>query len=300
MDIFRLYKDGISACAIARMANRSKQTILYHLKRAGLKIRDSTSVVRVLTDAQERELIKSYRSGRSQQFLHKKFGISTYTVASTLKKHKIKIRGLYAAIHFAPVKLPKPPDVFFYYLLGLLLTDGWVYVRPHSRIFGYGSRDYGNVAFLRNKISPKRKIYRDCNFYRLAVPIDAAYLELLRTWGLCRRKSLILKPTLRLQNMARKSFLQMLVGAIEGDGSVFLTRGRFRQKTGFPTIYLYSTKDFCEYVIGKLGYGRMCKCKSIYRCYWYGAKAVKLAQQLLKCRILKMNRKWNVARAFIK
>ena len=291
------YVCGESACSLAKEFGYSKQSVLEFLRKRDITIRSSKEVVRALSDRGECELVDQYLDGLSINKLHKQLGISLWTVSAILARHGIKTRSLRESVRFADVTTPTSGNEFFYYL-GLLLSDGWIYEREYSILAGLGMRDDIVINFIRDSFSPQRKVYFDGTLYRILLPITAEYRDFLASWGCVRRKSLILQPTEKLLTMVDEEFYQMLVGIIEGDGSVIAST---------KAIQLYSgSREFCSYILTKIGFGQLWvdrrrnkrKKNDSYMCRWSDKQARILASSLLSCKLLKLNRKWDIARSF--
>ena len=301
--ISQLYLSGQTASQIARSLGLTKQTVLYHIRRQGIPVRSSKTVVAALTASKQSALLDEYKAGRSQRQLSIKYGISIYAVGYTLRKLKIPIRSLRQSVGFAEVRLPEPGEPFFYYYIGLMLTDGWIYRRKYSTIAGLGSKDKNVVEYIRDRISPARKIYcsstqafssrrtpadllNKTKFHRIIIPISDIQADMLGTWGVIPRKTLTLTPTPQLRAMSDIDFAQLLVGMIEGDGSVI-------NKNGVVRIYLYSTDAICRWVLDRVGYGCLRHMGSICRCSWTYRQARNLGARLLASPIREMDRKWS-------
>jgi len=290
----QLYLSGESASTIAKQFGLTKQTVLYHLRRGKVNIRKSADVVRALTDTQEEDLVSKYLRGISINELHKEYKISLSTVSDILTKHRIKHRSMLQAVGYHAVLLPDVDTNLFLYFIGLLLTDGWIYIRKNSRTIGFGSKDHMIVKYLADHISPGRKIYTEShdnsNFYRILLPITKEQVNMLNMWGCHQRKSLTLQPTKNLMGLSRAKFMQLLVGLIEGDGSILYNNNVGR-------VYYYSTENFCRFVRNTVGFGTIVKCKTIWRCTWSYRQAHKLVSELLNSEIRILDRKWRNAAA---
>jgi hypothetical protein len=166
-------------------------------------------------------------------------------------------------------------------------------------VAGLGMKDRNVIEFVRNSFSPSRRINYDGKIYRILFPISNNYLDFLTTWGCIKRKSLTLKPTDKLIDMADDQFYQMLVGIIEGDGSIMI-------KTKCIRIYSGSY-EFCRYIVDRIGFGRVCSYSrsdikhpnTSFWCVWSYKQARVLSRLLLNSKIMKMDRKWNVAKKWL-
>ena len=287
--IVSLYYSGLSASEIGRLACRTKQTICHHLKRAGVEVRRA----RKLSNTDEAKIVECYLRGDSQRKLANIYNIDISVIGKTLTEHKVMRRNVLESVNYSLVNLPMVHSPQFYHYIGWMLTDGWIYKRgTGNTTAGLGSKDYVVIEYFRDLLSPNRRIYEDKgNFYRLLMPILPVDEQLLFNWGCVQRKSLILKPTIELLNLSDEGFYQLLVGLIEGDGSVF--RGKKGVRCGKLCIYYYGTKAMCDYIIGRVGSGNISKDGNIYRICWSFNKAEKLAARLMNSKVVVLKRKWD-------
>ena len=301
-----LYSSGLNASEIARSASCTKQTILYHLRKHDVKIRDSNTVVKRLTNTDEKQVIDEYLAGASQRQLGLRHSVNISVITNTLIKNNIGVRGVRESVGYKDVSIPKPIDGdIFYYWLGWMLSDGWIYQRKNNMrniALGLGSVDREIIEFFRDTLSHGRKIY-ECQprgflrgrprvakkFYRLLLPIDENTKQSLALWGLVPRKSLILKPTENLINLDDTNFCQLLVGLIEGDGTIYRHR-----KSGKLVIVYYGTEAMCLYVASKIGFGYVARNREIYATIWNHRNAMKLAKQLSTVKLALLKRKWSM------
>ncbi len=285
-----LYLSGKSTRQISRDLNVSQPKIKYHLTKLNIKIRP---VQKILSIIKETQLCEEYKSGMSINRLHKEYQISLQTVCVILKRNGIVTRTLRESVCFSDVKLPAITSYLFLYWLGWILTDGWIYIHNGQTMCGLGSIDEDIIIFFRDIISPKRKIYIEKQkqgrkrFFRLIFPITNNQTQLLKDWAVVPRKSLILKPSIKIRSISHRQFIQLLTGMIEGDGSVINTKTK--------TIYLYSTYSFCSYVISRLGYGTLTKVRTIWRCNWNGLNGKLLYNEIKKSKYYLLRRKWDKA-----
>ena len=296
--IISRYVAGESACSLAREYGYAKQSVLAFLRKQNIIIRDARDVVRALPKSEIPGLIEQYLNGASLIKLHGQYRISTYTIAGILKRYNVGVRSVRESVDYAEVNLPMSGSEFFYYL-GLMLADGWIYERKYSLVAGLGMKDKNVIEFIRDSFSPNRKVYYDGAIYRIIFPISAEYRDFLASWGCIKRKSLVLKPTKNLDNISPVHFYQMLIGIIEGDGSI-------AAKT--KTIRIYSgSLEFCQYVIQKVGFGRIGISNrrnarnphTSFFCIWTCKQARILSELLLASDIIKLDRKWHIAREWV-
>ena len=219
--------------------------------------------------------------------LGKKYDVYASTIAKILSRHGVDTRDSRESVGYKEVNIPNSDSMLFFYFLGLILTDGWIYERKYSRTIGFGSKDHETVEYLRDHISPGRTIYDDKGFHRLLLPITEDQRLELAGWGVIKQKSLKLAPTDKLKSITDDQFFQLLVGLIEGDGTCFVS-GK-----GFRTIYLYGTKPICEYALRRAGSGHLIKSKTIWRATWTSKAADKLYDRLMQCEHRSMKRKWD-------
>jgi hypothetical protein len=167
-----------------------------------------------------------------------------------------------------------------------MLTDGCIYERKHGITCSLGCKDYNIIKFFRDNISPNRKIYNNKGFYLLSFPITSEQMCELEIWGLVKKKSLILSASEKLRDLPDNYFYQLLVGMIEGDGSVLNT-------TKYRKIYIYGTRNICEFLRDRTKSGIICKNRTIYRNTWGSLQADRLLMMLKKSKYMLLNRKWD-------
>lgn len=181
-----------------------------------------------LSKEQELQLVEEYRKGTPVVKLMAKYGYKTKkSITDKVKKYypdeyenivkeaQLGRRGYTYSLS----ELTSPFDA---YLVGLLLTDG--YVLSDRDGLGLDMTDEDVIAFVANTIGTKYTSYDIENkktHYRVLITIPGISAEAER-FGIIPRKSDIV-PEPRLMEKERKFLPYIIRGIIDGDGSVAKT-----------------------------------------------------------------------------
>jgi DNA-binding CsgD family transcriptional regulator len=85
------YQGGASASSIARSYGVNRDTVVQHLKRAGVSIRIPTGVARKVTDEIADLWAEQYSAGQTAASIAKDWGVTTPTVSKYLRRLGIKV-----------------------------------------------------------------------------------------------------------------------------------------------------------------------------------------------------------------
>ncbi len=317
------YLNGTSAISIAKTFNVTPRTVYVHLKKHNIKMR--TFKATKMFNVPITEILAKFDSGYSVSRLAKEYDYSITGMSHVLKREgKLVIR---------PEDTNRSNWSFLYedrnlflYWLGWMLSDGCVYNnRQNGRSRGWKTyltvtkSDKHILEFFRNIINKDRELWVRNNATRLDLSISKPNVDKLRDYGLVPAKSLILQPTDLLNELSREEFMQMLIGYIEGDGSISIKHIK-RKKYVYPVLSIgisCGSKLWLEWINEKLiSYNYKQRAISSKRtkkkfngelvpeyisCYDYrvaGKEAVMLYDELIQCEHHRLSRKWDKGSAF--
>ena len=308
------YTNGSSSNTIAKNSNVTSMTVLKHLKQCGVQIRtfSATTTFNVPIN----DILNKFDDGMSVSKLAIEYGYSITGMSNLLKRNSRIVL--------------KPEDIstndwsfiesnrqLFLYWLGWMLSDGCIHHRKRdgrSRgITAYLTTiesDKFILEFFRDIINKNQKLKTQHNVSRLDLSMPRKIAIDLEDYGLIPAKSLILKPTEKLNDLSRSEFMQLLVGYIEGDGSVGIKRLKSR-KNVYNTLSIgiaCGSRDWLDWINTRLiefGYKSRAishkvtinkRDSSHNGCYDYrvvGSEAVMLGNELMKCKHHMLDRKWS-------
>lgn len=210
-----------------------------------------------LSNEQELVMIEEYKNGASADTLAEKYGFKTRkSVTDKIKKH---FPDSYEEIFEANRKIKKGYDYkiesiqndFDAYLLGLLLTDGYI---SREKEIGIDLIDEDCIAFLSKSVGKNYKFYNNSSTslgkngrFRLIWSVGRESIEKMQRLGVTPNKTLGLQPPQLTEN--EEEFIPYLVrGLIDGDGSIY------KNGYGAPTVsfscasedFIYWFKDILE------------------------------------------------------
>lgn len=315
-----LYESGVSANKIAKLFGITPRAVLNSLSKMNVSIR--TSKESLVLNTPKNEIVNDYKSGLSCTKIANKYNRSITGISNILKSEGINVLRPTDIITYDWSFIYNDKDLFMYWL-GWMLSDGCIYhkftIRNRGIITYLCTNDKHILEFFRDKIDKARKIVtkgKSNKMYRLDISIPRKDAEYLETFGLVPAKSLIIKSTEKLRNLARDDFMQMFCGLIEGDGDVKLQQMKSKAHT-YPvlSIRLHSgSKEWLEFIADKLndfGYSKRkilgpfkhytdfgaYKEKREYTSgYSYsisGADAVNLGREIINCKYHLLDRKWD-------
>lgn len=203
---------------------------------------------RKYSDEQELQIIKEYREGTPVAELMARYGYKTKkSITDKIKKHfpeeynKILVEAAQTRKGYS-FSFKEISSSFHAYLLGLLLTDG--YILSDRDGFGLDMTDEDVVKFVADSIGTNYKSYQiegKKDKYRVLVNMPGITKELERL-GIVPRKSKILQPP-QLTISEEKYLPYIIRGIIDGDGCISAT------SYGAPLLYICSaSKDFIDWL----------------------------------------------------
>ena len=181
-----------------------------------------------LSKEQELQLVEEYRKGTPVVELMAKYGYKTKkSITDKVKKYypdeyENIIKEAQSGRRGYTYSLSELTSPFDAYLVGLLLTDG--YVLSDRDGLGLDMTDEDVIAFVANTIGTKYTSYDIENkktHYRVLITIPGISSEAKR-FGIVPRKSNIV-PEPQLMEKERKFLPYIIRGIIDGDGSVAKT-----------------------------------------------------------------------------
>ena len=181
-----------------------------------------------LSKEQELQLVEEYRKGTPVVELMAKYGYKTKkSITDKVKKYypdkyENIVKEAQSGRRGYTYSLSELTSPFDAYLVGLLLTDG--YVLSDRDGLGLDMTDEDVIAFVANTIGTKYTSYDIENkktHYRVLITIPGISAEAER-FGIIPRKSNIV-PEPRLMEKERKFLPYIVRGIIDGDGSVAKT-----------------------------------------------------------------------------
>ena len=181
-----------------------------------------------LSKEQELQLVEEYRKGTPVVELMAKYGYKTKkSIADKVKKYypdeyENIVKEAQSGRRGYTYSLSELTSPFDAYLVGLLLTDG--YVLSDRDGLGLDMTDEDVIAFVANTIGTKYTSYDIENkktHYRVLITIPGISEEAER-FGIVPRKSNIV-PEPQLMEKERKFLPYIIRGIIDGDGSVAKT-----------------------------------------------------------------------------
>ena len=201
-----------------------------------------------LSEKQELQLVEEYKQGASVTDLMNKYGYKTKkSITDKVKKYypdeyqKIlkTAQDNRRGYTYSLEKITSPFDA---YLIGLLLTDG--YVLSDRDGLGLDMADEDVISFVAKAIGTKYKSYNDGvhkTLHRVLITVPGITKQAER-FGIVPKKSTILTPPRLLEE--EKQFLPYIIrGIIDGDGCV--------SKTSYGGAQFYictMSKDFAFWV----------------------------------------------------
>ena len=217
-----LYKSGLSAMKIAKQYSTYPQKVRRYLKKHEVNCRTTSEAASSLP---ANEIIREYNFGVSARQLAKKYNSTITSITDLLRRFGIEPRQPNPT--HANWEFINERGDFFWYWLGWMLSDGCVcYKRAGGRSRGVITQlsvhkdDRCIVEFFKSKINPEVIIHNGKNYSAIGISIPRECADGLADYGLVPRKSNILDATDRLRAVDNRSFHQMLVGYIEGDGHI--------------------------------------------------------------------------------
>ena len=221
LEWIELYESGRSLKSIADAFGTYPNSVLRFLKRHDIARRTTSEAASSLPSD---KIIQDYKAGQSARQIAGELGSTVTSITDLLKRHGIAVSVPSTRCNWS--FLYNDHDLFAYWL-GWMLSDGYIcYKKAGGRDRGVvvgltvERKDEHIVCFFRDKINPHATLSSRQNAQQLILSIPRADAEFLGAWGLVERKSLILKPTRNLIEANDRFFYQMLVGYVEGDGSV--------------------------------------------------------------------------------
>lgn len=202
-----------------------------------------------LSKEQELQLVKEYINGTPVKELMNKYGYKTKkSITDKIKKYypntyNEKIKEAQDNRRGYTYSLEQITSPFDAYLVGLLLTDG--YVLSDRDGVGIDMADEDVIKFVADTIGTTYKKYEDGvhkTRYRVLITIPGIKKQLER-FGIVPKKSLIVpKPQLLEQE---ECYLPYIIrGIIDGDGSVA------KASYGGAQFYIATmSKSFCEWIV---------------------------------------------------
>lgn len=181
-----------------------------------------------LSKEQELQLVEEYRKGTPVVSLMSKYGYKTKkSITDKVKKYypdeyENIIKEAQSGRRGYTYSLSELTSPFDAYLVGLLLTDG--YVLSDRDGLGLDMTDEDVIAFVANTIGTKYTSYNVEGkkiHYRVLITVPGITAEVAR-FGIIPRKSNIV-PEPQLMNKERKFLPYIIRGIIDGDGSVAKT-----------------------------------------------------------------------------
>jgi hypothetical protein len=181
-----------------------------------------------LSKEQELQLVEEYRKGTPVVELMAKYGYKTKkSITDKVKKYypdeyKNIVKEAQSGRRGYTYSLSELTSPFDAYLVGLLLTDG--YVLSDRDGLGLDMTDEDVIAFVANTIGTKYTSYDIENkktHYRVLIAIPGISAEVER-FGIVQRKSNIV-PEPQLMEKERRFLPYIIRGIIDGDGSVAKT-----------------------------------------------------------------------------
>lgn len=222
------YKNNESITAIANRCG-IRETILHRIKRnAGIKTKRFDIVNKIITQKIESSMINDYLSGKNSTEIAAKYGFATHkTVLDVLSNHGIKRRSGADFTNYNVNYFENIDDHDKAYILGLLLSDGYV-IKNYSGIAIQLSKDDGYILEkIAKRLGPsatvkaincsaKRKILANSKDMVRLCAHSPKMSQDLKKFGMVRNKSKILKcPSIQ------KEFLSSFCrGLWDGDGSI--------------------------------------------------------------------------------
>ena len=206
-------------------------------------------------------MVEEYLNGTPIDSLLNKYGFKTRkSITDKVKKYygKEKRTELINQTHVMRKRYNYTMETiscnFDAYLLGLLLTDG--YILTHDNGVGLDLTDEDVIKFVADTIGTRYKKYeyhevsgyRSNNRqprYRVLI-FSKELVEILKRFGVVKNKTHILQGPQLLES--EKKYLPYIIrGIIDGDGCVFQT------SYGAPAFYICSASedfiDWCKYVL---------------------------------------------------
>ena len=181
-----------------------------------------------LSKEQELQLVEEYRKGTPVVELMAKYGYKTKkSITDKVKKYypdeyESIIKEAQSGRRGYTYSLSELTSPFDAYLVGLLLTDG--YVLSDRDGLGLDMTDEDVIAFVANTIGTKYTSYDIENkktHYRILITVPGISAEVER-FGIVPRKSNVV-PEPQLAEKERKFLPYIIRGIIDGDGSVAKT-----------------------------------------------------------------------------
>lgn len=229
---------------------------------------------KIITPSMELEFIEEYKNGKSCFEISSLFGFKTSkTVIDVLNKHCIKMRSPSDYTNYSRRYFKNINTVAKEYILGLLLSDGYV-LRDYA---GIGIQLSYVDGYILEKISKELgssasvigiKAKKNCNakpMVRLSAYCPEMSVD-LKEYGFIRNKTFCLKFPNNLNRL--NHFVR---GLIDGDGSI-----GFHSKNDFPWARLTTASksfadSFCE-AMRKEGFSFNISGDRIFNCYQVGGK----------------------------
>lgn len=227
----------------------AESTVLYHLKRFGIKRRDPAEHIRKVTEEMEKEWARRYEAGESLKQIAGS-SISAVTVFHHLKRMGVQLRDKVEAQIESVSKYERRPfpgdNLQKAYLMGLRYGDLNV-VRHGRAIRVRVSTTHPAMADLFESLfSPYGHVHRYPRAAKLVGYEWTLECDLDDSF-----RFLLSKPEINeLEALPRDEVIGFLAGLFDAEGSVYLHNKRGRRD---PELFFTNTElDLVEYVLNKL------------------------------------------------
>lgn len=302
--VIKLYNDGYSAYEIQDILDIEATTIYKWLKKNNIRAvgQRKTRKKNFRSEKLEQKIIEMYVNGFAANKIVKKIGYkTTKSVYDILEKYNIKRRTNEDYHNFNIDYFEKINTKEKAYLLGWLISDGWVYTNSNGIGIQLQDRDIKIIKLFKKELNSTAKI-SDCYKKNYDKPmkriifISAKTKNDLKKYGVVEKKA---KKTY-LPNLKNKFIRHLLRGILEGDGSVF-----FYNKTNSIHIIFNGSKKIIQEIRDFLSKRlRISKPKIVenacHRVCWTSYEEVMkiLCYIYYGCGNLYLERKYNVARKY--
>lgn len=208
-----------------------------------------TRVPRIkVSQEDEKTIIKKYIAGKSSEYLAKEYGFKTSkSILDILKQYNIKRRTRSEYTTYCDLSFEKIDNNFKAYLIGFLITDGYIIKETEGFALQIGDKDA--IDFFANKLNLKvlkiKKKNPNCiPLYRIVI-FGKERVEQLKRFGIIPRKSLV-TPGLNLLEEENKYIPYVLRGMIDGDGWIRKDGKEFFLSTASKKLAEWSLRAFKE------------------------------------------------------
>lgn len=204
------------------MGNRTQQNLLAYIKGCG------NIGYKRLSDEEERNLVEEYRQGAAVIELQRRYNFSTKkSITDKVKKYypdnyQDIIKEAKNNRKSYSINLEKIDSDFKAYLIGLLLTDGYIH---NDKSFGIQMTDEDVIKFVADTLNAKYHTYYydppKLPEHRLII-YDSDQVENIKRFGIVKNKSHIM-PAPNLYPEEEKYLPYLIRGVIDGDGCIYKT-----------------------------------------------------------------------------